>query len=79
MPDPLSGILLSALPQLGERQCGAGQWVHQTFLAQRQNFDELGEAAINRIEKLLNHRLLKCLGYRTADEVFREARGALAV
>lgn len=33
---------------------------------------------INRVEKLLNNRPRKCLGYLTPYEVFREERGALS-
>ena len=47
------------------------------FLPKGSNFRELGHAAINRIEKLLNNRPRKCLDYYTPYEVFREARGAL--
>jgi IS30 family transposase len=47
------------------------------FLPKGSNFRELGHAAINRIEKLLNNRPRKCLDYCTPYEVFREARGAL--
>ena len=49
------------------------------FLPKGTNFHELEHGAINRIEKLLNHRPRKCLNYRTPYEVFREARGALDV
>jgi IS30 family transposase len=49
------------------------------FLPKGTNFDELEQAAIHRIEQLLNNRPRKCLGYRTPYEVFREARGALDV
>jgi len=47
------------------------------FLPKGINFRHLGPAVLNRIEKLLNNRPRKCLGYRTPYEVFREARGAL--
>jgi len=43
------------------------------------NFHEVGPAAIQRIEKLLNNRPRKCLHDRTPYEVFHEARGALAI
>ena len=47
------------------------------FLPKGTNFQQLGQPAITRIEKLLNNRPRKCLHYRTPYEVFREARGAL--
>jgi len=47
------------------------------FFPKGTNFQDLGQTAVNRIEKLLNHRPRKCLNYRTPYEVFREERGAL--
>jgi len=41
-------------------------------------FGTLSHAEINRVEKLLNNRPRKCLGYRTPYEVFRDERGALS-
>jgi preprotein translocase subunit SecB len=46
-------------------------------LTQDHFFNELKQAAIHRIEQLLNHHPRKCCGYRTPDEVFPKARGAL--
>jgi len=47
------------------------------FHPKGRTFHELGPEAINRIEKLLNHRPQKGLNDHTSYEVFREARGAL--
>jgi len=41
-------------------------------------FKSITHGQINRVEKLLNHRPRKCLGYRTPYEVFRDECGALA-
>jgi len=48
------------------------------FFPKGTNFNEITDAEINRIEKLLNNRPRKCLDYRTPYEAYRTARGALA-
>lgn len=40
-------------------------------------FNSVDHAQINRVEKLLNNRPRKCLGFRTPYEVFRDECGAL--
>ncbi len=54
-----------------------GNGLIRRFLPKSDNFHELRQGEINRIEKLLNHRPRKWLQYRTPCEVFREARGAV--
>ena len=47
------------------------------FFPKGTDFENVSNTDINRVEKLLNNRPLKCLNYQTPYEVFRIASGAL--
>ena len=47
------------------------------FFPKGTDFEKVSNSEINRVEKLLNNRPLKCLNYQTPYEVFRIACGAL--
>jgi IS30 family transposase len=48
------------------------------FFPKGTDFNEVSNAEINKVEKLINNRPRKCLNYRTPYEMFRIASGALA-
>ena len=48
------------------------------FFPKGTDFENISQSDINRVEKLLNNRPLKCLNYHTPYEVFRKASGALS-
>lgn len=47
------------------------------YIPKKTDISQISGQEINRIEKLLNNRPRKCLGFRTPYEIFREERGAL--
>ncbi|NQT85171.1 IS30 family transposase [bacterium] len=47
------------------------------FLPKKTDFRDLSEKALAKIERLLNNRPRKCLGYRTPHEVFHAPPVAL--
>jgi len=49
------------------------------YLPKKRRLDNLTEAEVTRIEKRLNHRPRKCLGYLTPHEVFHDTRELLTV
>ena len=49
------------------------------YLPKKMSLNDLTQVEADRIERLLNHRPRKCLGYLTPHEVFNDTRETLTV
>ncbi len=61
---------MRAIFELGKRECGKQEWNNTEIFPKKTDFAEVGNDKIKEVERWINNRPMKCLGYQTPAEVF---------